>query len=68
MRHLIPNESRITSFGIIVLAMYIALVLAFAVPARAFEVISVPGDVNAINLSAAIDVVPGNGEIGRAHV
>jgi len=44
---------------LVVLAMYIAIVLAFAAPARAFEVVSVPGDVNAINLSAAVDVVPG---------
>ncbi|KRB01510.1 diguanylate cyclase [Devosia sp. Root685] len=40
-------------------ALAILLALAFALPAQAFEVISVPEDVNAVNLSDVIEIVPG---------
>ncbi len=45
---------------IVFLAMMIALVMGSLAPAWAFEVISVPQDVNAVNLSAAVDVLAGN--------
>ncbi|HWV22487.1 MAG TPA: EAL domain-containing protein [Devosia sp.] len=41
-------------------ALAILLALAFALPAQAFEVISVPEDVNAVNLSDVIEIVPGS--------
>ena len=48
----------------------IAICLAFALfghaPARGFEVISVPEDVNAVNLSDVMEVVPGQG--GRVQL
>ena len=48
----------------------IAMCLAFALfghaPARGFEVISVPEDVNAVNLSDVMEVVPGQG--GRVQL
>jgi len=39
----------------------LAIIIAFAIlqPAQAFEVISVPEDVNAVNLSEVIEIVPG---------
>jgi diguanylate cyclase (GGDEF)-like protein/PAS domain S-box-containing protein len=40
-------------------ALAILLALAFLQPAQAFEVISVPEDVNAVNLSEVIEIVPG---------
>ncbi len=40
-------------------AMWIVLALVGVLPASAFEVISVPEDVNAVNLTSAIDVLPG---------
>lgn len=40
-------------------ALAILLALAFLQPAQAFEVISVPEDVNAVNLSDVIEIVPG---------
>ncbi|MGV3576003.1 MAG: EAL domain-containing protein [Devosia sp.] len=40
-------------------ALAILLALAFAQPAQAFEVISVPEDVNAVNLSEVVEIVPG---------
>ncbi len=49
---------------LVVLAIYIALSLVVVTPAGAFEVISIPRDVNALNLSAAVDVVAGsNGRV-----
>ena len=41
------------------LAMCLAFALAALAPVAAFEVISVPEDVNAVNLSAVIEVQPG---------
>lgn len=40
-------------------AMCIVFALVGVLPASAFEVISVPEDVNAVNLTSAIDVMPG---------
>ncbi len=40
-------------------ALAILLALALAQPALAFEVISVPEDVNAVNLSEVVEIVPG---------
>lgn len=46
------------------LALAIILALAFSYPAQAFEVISVPEDVNAVNLSDVVEIVPGtNGRV-----
>lgn len=48
------------------LAIAVLIIAAFAIPAQvlAFEVISVPDEVNAINLRAGVDIVPGeNGRI-----
>lgn len=42
------------------LAIFLAHALALLQPAHAFEVISVPEDVNAVNLSDIVEVVPGN--------
>jgi len=48
----------------ITLAMSLVLLLASLVPAAAFDVISVPEDVNAVNLTNAIDIVSGtNGRV-----
>ena len=44
----------------ITLAMCLVVFLVGILPAQAFEVISVPEDVNAVNLTDVIDVVPGN--------
>ncbi|VAW18235.1 hypothetical protein MNBD_ALPHA11-353, partial [hydrothermal vent metagenome] len=44
---------------LVALAIYIVFAVITIAPANAFEVIAVPSDVNAINLSAAIDVVEG---------
>lgn len=41
------------------LVLAIILAFAFSQPARAFEVISVPEDVNAVNLSEVVEIVPG---------
>jgi hypothetical protein len=41
------------------LAMCFAFALAALAPAAAFEVISVPEDVNAVNLSEVIEIIPG---------
>ncbi len=41
------------------LAILITFFLSLLAPSAAFEVISTPPDVNAVNLSAAVDVVPG---------
>lgn len=41
------------------LVLAIILAFAFSQPARAFEVISVPEDVNAVNLSDIVEIVPG---------
>jgi diguanylate cyclase (GGDEF)-like protein/PAS domain S-box-containing protein len=41
------------------LAMCLAFALGVLAPATAFEVISVPEDVNAVNLSDVIEIVPG---------
>ena len=46
---------------LLALAMCLAFALAILAPATAFEVISVPEDVNAVNLSDVIQVVPGTG-------
>lgn len=40
-------------------ALAILFALVFAQPAQAFEVISVPEDVNAVNLSDVVEIVPG---------
>ena len=46
------------------IAMCFLCALTSALPAHAFEVISVPEDINAINLRAGVDVLPGeNGRI-----
>ncbi|KQN74401.1 sensor domain-containing phosphodiesterase [Devosia sp. BK] len=46
------------------LVLAIILAFAFSQPARAFEVISVPEDVNAVNLSDIVEIVPGtNGRL-----
>ncbi len=45
-------------------AICLVFALALSMPSRAFEVISVPEDINAVNLSDVIEVVPGqNGRI-----
>ena len=44
----------------ITLAMSLVFLVAGLLPAAAFDVISVPEDVNAVNLTEAIDIVPGN--------
>jgi len=50
--------------ALLVLALYLVLLAAFASSAKAFEVIAVPGDINAINLSAAVDLAAGtNGRV-----
>ncbi|HQZ12101.1 MAG TPA: EAL domain-containing protein [Devosia sp.] len=41
------------------IALFVVLALAGAVPTAAFEVISVPEDVNAVNLTGVVDVVAG---------
>src|SRR5215217_7429837 len=41
------------------LAIFLAHALALLQPAQAFEVISVPEDVNAVNLSDIVEIVPG---------
>ncbi|GHA30553.1 diguanylate cyclase [Devosia pacifica] len=51
---------------LLVFALSIAIALVAAWPSTAFEVITVPEDVNAINLTDAIDVVPG--ENGRVQL
>lgn len=43
----------------VVLAIFIAYFLSSLTSSLAFEVIATPQDVNAVNLSAAVDVVPG---------
>ena len=43
------------------IALCFVLALAGIVPAAAFEVISAPEDVNAVNLTGVVDVVPGQG-------
>ena len=48
------------------LAMCLALALASLAPAFALEVISVPDDVNAVNLSDVLDIRPGDG--GRVEL
>jgi diguanylate cyclase (GGDEF)-like protein/PAS domain S-box-containing protein len=48
------------------LAMCLALVLASLAPAQALEVISVPDDVNAVNLSQVLEIRPGDG--GRVEL
>ncbi|MBN9336186.1 EAL domain-containing protein [Devosia sp.] len=40
-------------------ALAIIIALAFSQPLKAFEVISVPEDVNAVNLSDVVEIVPG---------
>ena len=42
-----------------IFAMCIAFALFGLIPATAFEVVSVPEDVNAVNLTSAVDVLPG---------
>jgi diguanylate cyclase (GGDEF)-like protein/PAS domain S-box-containing protein len=42
------------------LALCIAIALVSLSPAAAFEVISVPEDVNAVNLTSVVDVLPGS--------
>jgi diguanylate cyclase (GGDEF)-like protein/PAS domain S-box-containing protein len=42
------------------LALCIAFALVGILPAAAFEVISVPEDVNAVNLTSVVDVLPGS--------
>lgn len=49
-----------------VFAFLLAIALFCLAPARGFEVISVPEDVNAVNLSDVIEVVPGQG--GRVQL
>ncbi|MBD8065498.1 GGDEF and EAL domain-containing protein [Devosia sp. PTR5] len=44
---------------LLALATWLALAIVTLAPASAFEVISVPDDVNAVNLSDIIEVVPG---------
>jgi diguanylate cyclase (GGDEF)-like protein/PAS domain S-box-containing protein len=44
---------------LIALVLFLCLAIGGAAPASAFEVITVPMDVNALNLSEAIDIVPG---------
>ncbi|RUT31170.1 EAL domain-containing protein [Arsenicitalea aurantiaca] len=51
---------------LITLAMCLMLALVGLTPASAFEVITVPEDVNAVNLTSAIDVVAG--ENGRVQL
>src|SRR5690554_4317787 len=48
------------------LALCIAFALVSVLPAAAFEVISVPEDVNAVNLTSVVDVLPG--EDGRVQL
>lgn len=48
------------------LAIFLSFALFALAPAGAFEVISVPEDVNAVNLSDVIEVVPGQG--GRVQL
>ncbi|MCW5721833.1 MAG: EAL domain-containing protein [Devosia sp.] len=45
---------------LLALAMFLVLALSAMAPARGFEVISVPEDVNAVNLSEIVEVVPGS--------
>ncbi len=45
--------------NIVSLAVMVVFFLSFAVASKAFEVIATPPDVNAVNLSAAVDIVPG---------
>ncbi len=51
---------------LLALAAFLALAIFALAPAKAFEVISVPEDVNAVNLSAVMEVVPGQG--GRVQL
>jgi diguanylate cyclase (GGDEF)-like protein len=51
---------------ILSLAMCVALLCVFLLPARAFEVVTAPEDVNAVNLTGVLDVVPG--ENGRVQL
>ncbi|RYG79439.1 MAG: hypothetical protein EON59_16195 [Alphaproteobacteria bacterium] len=46
---------------LIALAIFTAFALFGLAPAKGFEVISVPEDVNAVNLSDVMEVVPGQG-------
>ena len=41
------------------IALCIAFALAGVLPVAAFEVITVPEDVNAVNLTGVVDIVPG---------
>ncbi len=43
----------------VVLAIFISFVLSATGPSSSFEVVATPPDVNAVNLSAAVDIVPG---------
>lgn len=43
------------------IALCLAFALAGSLPVAAFEVISVPEDVNAVNLTGVVDIVPGQG-------
>src|SRR5690606_4511085 len=51
---------------LLALAAFLALAIFALAPARGFEVISVPEDVNAVNLSDVMEVVPGQG--GRVQL
>ena len=51
---------------VLAFAFCLAIALSALVPARGFEVISVPDDVNAVNLSEVVEVVPGQG--GRVQL
>ena len=51
---------------VLTLALCCLALAAAALPARAFEVISVPEDVNAVNLTRVIEVLPG--ENGRVQL
>lgn len=43
------------------IALCLAFALAGSLPVAAFEVISIPEDVNAVNLTGVLDIVPGQG-------
>ncbi|WEJ32521.1 EAL domain-containing protein [Devosia sp. SD17-2] len=45
---------------LLALACFLVFALSAAAPARGFEVISVPEDVNAVNLSEVVEIVGGN--------
>ena len=51
---------------IILIAMCLAFALAGSLPAAAFEVITAPEDVSAVNLTGAVDVLPG--EAGKIQL